>query len=89
MTVEPLTEDLSGRVLAASVGGVQLRRIRASAHRFDRIPSLIRRSDEDYYKIALGIGGSSLLVQDGRGRLLSHGKLASKGGGHVVLPQGG
>lgn len=76
MKVVPVGDHLHGRVCAAGVGGVQLRRIRASAHRFDRSPQLIRRTDEEYYKVAVGMAGSSLLVQDGREAVIRPGNLA-------------
>lgn len=76
MNVVPVGDDLHGRVAATGVGGVQLRRISASAHRFDRSPKLIRRTDEDYYKVAVGMAGSFLLVQDGRDTVIRPGELA-------------
>lgn len=75
MTVVPVGDELHGRVGATAVGGVQLRRIRASAHRFDRSPQQIRRTDEDYYKVAVGMAGASLLVQDGREAVIRPGDL--------------
>lgn len=76
MNVVPVGDDLHGRVAATAVGSVQLRRISASAHRFDRSPKLIRRTDEDYYKVAVGMSGASLLVQDGREAVIRPGNLA-------------
>lgn len=76
MTVIPIGNDLHGRVSATAVGGVQLRRIAASAHRFDRSPRLIRGTDEEYYKVVVGLAGSSLLVQDGREVVVRAGDLA-------------
>ena len=74
--VTPTTEDLRGRIVGCSIGDLQLRRIAASPHRFERSTTLIRRSDEDYYKVILGVSGSALLSQDGRATVVRAGDLA-------------
>ena len=74
--VVPTTEGLRGRIVGSSVGDLQLRRIAASPHRFERSAPLIRRSDEDYYKVVLGVSGSALLTQDGKSTVVRPGGLA-------------
>ncbi len=66
----------TGHVAAQSLGDLQLRRIQATAHRFVRSPSLIRGTDEDYFKLVLGLGGSTVLAQDGREAVLGVGDIA-------------
>jgi AraC-like DNA-binding protein len=67
---------LRGRIVAHGVGALQLRSMRASAHAFDRTPQLLRRSADEYYKIALVTSGSSVLSQDDREVALAPGVLA-------------
>jgi AraC-like DNA-binding protein len=57
---------MHGRVASEAVGEVQLRRLAASAHRFDRTPRLIKRSDQDYYMVAFAHAGRSLIAQNDR-----------------------
>lgn len=59
-------ERMHGYVEATAVGDVQVRAIGASGHRFERTSTLIRRSDEDYYHVALVREGRSMFAQDGR-----------------------
>jgi AraC-like DNA-binding protein len=76
MDVIPMDGLLRGRISGGSVGDLQLRRIAASPHRFERSTRLIRRSDEEYYKLIVGVGGEALLVQDGREVVVRSGDLA-------------
>lgn len=65
--------ELTGRLSACSVGSLELRDLSATPHEFTRTNSLIRRSQEDYFKIGLMETGSSLWVQDGREAVVNAG----------------
>ena len=66
----------SGRIAAHDVGPLHLRTMQASPHTFVRTRELVRRSDDDFYKVGLIRQGSSLLTQDDREVLLQPGELA-------------
>ncbi|WP_051791318.1 helix-turn-helix domain-containing protein [Amycolatopsis jejuensis] len=78
LQVEPQNRGkFDGRIGTAAVGSLQVRDLTATSHRFNRTQALLRRSDEDYFKIGLMESGSLLFSQDGRETTL--------GGGDLVL----
>jgi len=69
-------EDFRGRMRGRRVDDIFLSTVNASAHTVERTPRLIGDSDRLYYKLTLQIGGTAILVQDGREAVLQPGDVA-------------
>ena len=69
-------EDFRGRMRGRRVDDIFLSTVNASAHTVERTRRLIHDSDRLYYKLTLQIGGTAILVQDGREAVLHPGDIA-------------
>ena len=77
LLVEPTTAmPFDGRLRGVQLGSLRITEVSATPHQVRRTPKLIARSDPEYYKLGLQLGGCCLLTQDGREASLTPGDFA-------------
>lgn len=62
----------------AKLGALRIRDVVGGDHVYVRSEADIRRGDPDTYQIGTPLGGSSILVQDGRAQCRRHGALRQR-----------
>lgn len=77
LLVEPTTTaPFDGHVHGVQLGSLLITEVTATPHLVRRTPKLIARSDPEYYKVGLQLGGCCLLTQDDREATLTPGDFA-------------
>lgn len=65
-----------GVIRAADADEIHFTDVQATDHLVERTPTLVARGDEPHFKVSLMLGGTGLLVQDGREAVLEPGDFA-------------
>jgi AraC-like DNA-binding protein len=72
----PSERAFSGRMRGAVLGPLRLCEIEATPHVVERTPRLVSTTDGRFYKLSLMVGGSAIIIQDGREAVLQPGDFA-------------
>jgi AraC-like DNA-binding protein len=67
-------DNFNGRIVSGSAGTVGLCKLDATRHRVVRTPSLVRRSERPYLKVAVQLQGRACFEQNGRSVWLAPGE---------------